>query len=192
MIASGEIVASRSIDAYLTHRFRLDIINQLWADDATAERQFFLKHPDDKGDHILVNDDFDIVGIIDWEWTRTVSRAEAFCSSLMMWPVSKFYAGSNELAMEELRFAEVFRERDREDLSDHILTGRKVQRFFSALGSESPSDISDFTSLFMGLTGAFKYEYEAWEQWKNGALDRWRDDDQLRKLVEQQDHKKEI
>ncbi|TQN66450.1 hypothetical protein CSHISOI_09052, partial [Colletotrichum shisoi] len=190
MIASGEIVASRPADAYLTHYFRLDIINQLWT-DATTESQFFLKHPDDKGDHILINDNFDIVGIIDWEWTRTVSREEAFSSPSMMWPVAKFYAGANELAPDELRFAEVFRERGREDLSDYILKSRKVQRFFFALGSESPSDTPTFASLFMGLTRAFNYEDEAWGQWRNSALDRWRDDNELQKLVRQQDREKE-
>ncbi|KAK1509298.1 hypothetical protein CABS01_16852 [Colletotrichum abscissum] len=189
MIASGELIASRPIDAYLTHRFRLDVIDRLWT-GSTAEKRFFLKHPDDKGDHILVNDDFDIVGIIDWEWTRTVSSMEAFCSPSMMWPISKFYAGSNELAQDELRLAEVFREKGREDLSEHILTGRKVQRFFFAMGPESPSDVSNFTSLFAGLAGAFDYEHEEWERWKNEALNRWKDDNQLRNLV-QQDGEKE-
>jgi hypothetical protein len=59
---------------------------------------FYLKHPDDKGDHILVNDCSYIVGVIDWKWAQTVSRAEAFCSPCTLWPVAKFYEGSNELA----------------------------------------------------------------------------------------------
>ncbi|KAF4418775.1 hypothetical protein CFRS1_v014972 [Colletotrichum fructicola] len=176
------------IEAYLS-MIASDVIDRLWTGSA-AENRFFLKHPDDKGDHILVNDDFAIVGIIDWEWTKTVSRAEAFCSPSMMWPISKFYAGSNELAQDELRLAEVFRERGRKDLSEYILTGRKVQRFFFAMGSESPSDVSNFTSLFAGLREAFDYKHEEWERWRKDALDRWRDDDHLQNLV-QQDYEKE-
>lgn len=33
---------------------------------------FFLKHMDDKGDHILVDDEYNITGIIDWIYARVV------------------------------------------------------------------------------------------------------------------------
>lgn len=38
---------------------------------------FFLKHVDDKGDHLLVDDNLNITGIIDWQMTRIVPRLEA-------------------------------------------------------------------------------------------------------------------
>ncbi|KAL6854883.1 hypothetical protein ACO1O0_006017 [Amphichorda felina] len=88
MIASGEIDAACPVDTYLAHRFRLDIVaDALGHEDGASAGRFFLKHPDDKGDHILVNDSFDIVGIIDWEWTQAASKPEAFCSPCMMWPI---------------------------------------------------------------------------------------------------------
>lgn len=66
MIASGEIDAACPVYRYLAHRFRLDIVaDALGHEDGASAGRFFLKHPDDKGDHILVNDSFDIVGIID-------------------------------------------------------------------------------------------------------------------------------
>jgi hypothetical protein len=110
MIVSGEIDNSSPVDTYLVHRFRLDIVDILY-NDMQSDSQIFLKHPDDKGDHILVNESFDIVGIIDWEWTQTVSKAEAFSSPCMMWPVGEFYNGSNELEPDESRFAAIFREK---------------------------------------------------------------------------------
>jgi hypothetical protein len=64
MIVSGEIGAPCPVDAYLIHRECLDNVHLLWG-CCTSEGPFFLKHPDDKGDHILVNDSYDIVGIID-------------------------------------------------------------------------------------------------------------------------------
>jgi len=102
-----------------THRFRLDILTNL-LEDAPSGNQFFLKHPDDKGDT------FDIVGIIDWEWTYAVSKAEAFCSPCIIWPVAKFYSGSNELAEDELRLAAIFNKRGRKDLTNYIINGRKI------------------------------------------------------------------
>ncbi|PGH01687.1 hypothetical protein AJ79_07840 [Helicocarpus griseus UAMH5409] len=110
MIANGEIDSCCPVDTYLVHRFRQYIVGTL-SKEIPAGDKFFLKHPDDKGDHILVNDRFDIVGIIDWEWTRTVSKAEAFSSPCTMWPVAEFYTVSNKLSAEELQFAAMFQRR---------------------------------------------------------------------------------
>ncbi|KAI9856373.1 MAG: hypothetical protein M1813_009124 [Trichoglossum hirsutum] len=183
MLASGEIGIDRPADIYLAHRFRLDILANHW-EDIPSDSQFFLKHPDDKGDHILVNDSFDIVGIIDWEWTHTVSKAEAFCSPCMMWPVGKFYSGSNELAEDELRLAAIFHERGREDLANCIINGRKVQRFLFALGPDSSfTDTKMFADLFAGLKRAFKAGDDEWEQWRTTALENWKADELLLSLL---------
>lgn len=171
MMATGEIAPGR-LDVYLSHRFRLDIADRLWPEeDPSGSQPFFLKHPDDKGNHILINDSFDITGIIDWQWTRTASRAEAFSSPCMMWPVDRFYEGSNELAADELRLSEIFRERGREDLANCVIDGRKVQRFFFALGPDcSALEPETFEHLVAGLWRAFGYEYEDWKQWRAKAL----------------------
>ncbi|KAJ0163725.1 hypothetical protein CTA2_2517 [Colletotrichum tanaceti] len=182
MIASGEIGVRHSVDNYLAHRFRLDVASSLCEDDPAD--QFFLKHPDDKGDHILVNESYDIVGIIDWEWTRTASKAEAFSSPCMMWPVGEFYRGSNELDPDEVRLAKIFEERGRKDLSDCVLNGRKAQRFYFAMGPESPSsNRKTLIDLFLGLTTAFNFESEGWEQWRRKALIEWKDDELLQGLI---------
>ncbi|KAI0911265.1 hypothetical protein F4823DRAFT_636585 [Ustulina deusta] len=185
MIASGEMAARYLVDVYLVHRFRLDLLDQ-FAEEMLSERQFFLKHPDDKGDHILVNEVYDIVGIIDWEWCHTVSKEEAFSSPCMMWPVAKFYDGSNELASDELRFAEMWRERGRYDLAKYVAEGRKVQRFLFALGSASDcqNDYQTFVNLSLGLKRAFdSEEEEGWEEWKTEALEKWKGDHLLQALL---------
>ena len=184
MIATGEIDSCCPIDTYLVHRFCQDIVGALWEDVPSGD-QFFLKHPDDKGDHILVNDSFDIVGVIDWEWTQTVSKAEAFCSPCMMWPVAEFYDGSNELAADELRLAAIFQEKGREDLANCVIEGRKVQRFFFTLGPESSFlDTQTLSHLFTGLQRAFNSEDEEWGSWKSKALKKWKDDELLLGLLE--------
>jgi aminoglycoside phosphotransferase (APT) family kinase protein len=186
MIARGEIDNSCPVDNYLVHQFCLDIVNTLWK-DVPLKEQFFLKHPDDKGDHILVNDSFDIVGIIDWEWTHTVSKAEAFSSPCMMWPVDKFYKGSNKLEEDELRLAAIFRERGREDLARCVIEGRKVQRFFFVLGTSSSFiSMQELHDLFMGLQRVFNSNYKGWGHWKGKALEKWKDDPLLLSLLEQE------
>ncbi|KAL2018802.1 hypothetical protein VTK56DRAFT_360 [Thermocarpiscus australiensis] len=172
MIVNGEIGTDYLHDVCLAHRFRLDIIHDIWNEGKPGEK-FFLKHPDDKGDHIFVDDSFNIVGIIDWEWTQTVSKDEAFSSLCMMWPVARFYEGSNELSDEEVRLANIFRERGRDDLAECVIQGRKVQRFYFALGPASGAhgDRKTFMDLFDGLRRAFGAEDEGWEEWKNKTLE---------------------
>ncbi|KAJ5558471.1 hypothetical protein N7461_002443 [Penicillium sp. DV-2018c] len=173
-------------DTYLVHRFRQDLVGALLEHRPSGE-QFFLKHPDDKGDHILVNNSFDIVGVIDWEWTQTVTKAEAFSSPCMMWPVADFYEGSNELSAEELRLATIFREKDRDGLAICVLEGRKIQRFFFGLGlASSFEDKETLPYLFKGLLGAFNFGEEEWESWKSKALKKWEDDEVLRNLLAQE------
>ncbi|KAI1119490.1 hypothetical protein F5Y14DRAFT_437992 [Nemania sp. NC0429] len=186
-IASGAIAASYLIDTYLVHRFRLDILAESGKEILSeSPRQFFLKHPDDKGDHILVNEAHDIVGIIDWEWCHTASKNEAFSSPCMMWPVAEFYDGSNELADDELRFASIFRERDRDDLASYVTEGRKVQRFFFSLGEDSECyrGHQELVNLFVGLQRIFGSNVEeGWEEWKAKALEKWKEDDLLQALL---------
>ncbi|KAL1851053.1 hypothetical protein Daus18300_012662 [Diaporthe australafricana] len=204
MIAAGEIgTAENAADVFLAHRFRLDVLDRVWEADKAAgaavweqEEKFFLKHADDKGDHIFVNADFDIVGVIDWEWCSTASKEEAFSSPCMMWPVAAFYDGSNELADEELLLARVFGERGREDLARCVLNGRKVQRFLFALGpgGASHDDRRTFACLFMGLKRAFDPEKsriedklggeeEEWDAWRSRALVQWEHDVLLQAIL---------
>ncbi|KAG5970790.1 hypothetical protein E4U56_007260 [Claviceps arundinis] len=181
-------------------RDRLDVLNKMSEQTTTAEKggeKFFLKHADEKGDHILVNADFDIIGIIDWEWCQTTSREEAFSSPCMMWPVGAFHDGSNELAEEELLLARVFREKGREDLASCVLRGRKIQRFLFALhDGVAQLDEKTFASLFVGLKRAFdgqdvKTDAQAvedeWEVWRAKALEDWKHEALFKSAIEAND-----
>lgn len=200
MITGGEIgTAENTADVFLVHRFRLDVLDRVWKSTTAAveeDEKFYLKHADDKGDHIFVNADFDIVGVIDWEWCSTASREEAFSSPCMMWPVAAFYNGSNDLADEELLLARVFCERGREDLARCVLDGRKVQRLLFALGpgGASHEDRRTFAGLFMGLKQALDpghsgkeekrgKEEEEWEAWRAKALVKWKHDGLLQAVL---------
>ncbi|KAG6178771.1 hypothetical protein E4U47_007611 [Claviceps purpurea] len=199
MTVAGEIGSAENVlDLLLAYRFRLDVLDKVSGQTATDDKggeQFFLKHADDKGDHILVNDDFDIVGIIDWEWCQTASREQAFSSPCMMWPISAFYNGSNELTEEELLLARVFRERGREDLASCVLHGRKVQRLLFALDPLTAyEDSKTLSSLFIGLKRAFyghdiksdgKGVEDEWEAWKVKAFEDWKHEAPFKTALEQ-------
>jgi hypothetical protein len=67
-----------------------------------------------------------------------------------------------------------------------VLEGRKVQRFFFALGPEiSFLDKTVFVSLFEGLQGALHTESrESWESWRTRALEKWKNEEMLLELLE--------
>ncbi|KAG5933147.1 hypothetical protein E4U60_004685 [Claviceps pazoutovae] len=198
LAVAGEIgPAENALDLLLAYRFRLDVLDKVSEQTATAEKgseQFFLKHMDDKGDHILVNADFDIVGIIDWEWCRTASKEEAFSSPHMMWPIGTFYNASNELTEEELLLARVFRETGREDLASCVLHGRKIQRLLFALDPFTAyEDSKALSSLFVGLKRAFDGHNcntdgqgveDEWEAWKAKALQDWKHEALIETAIE--------
>ncbi|KAG6075572.1 hypothetical protein E4U16_003292 [Claviceps sp. LM84 group G4] len=201
MVMAGEIgTAEQALDILLVHRFRLEVLNKVSEQTAIAEKggeQFFLKHPDEKGDHILVNDNFDIVGIIDWESCSIVSKEEAFASPQMMWPVNPFHDGSNELTEEELLLARMFRERGRKDLASCVLHGRKVQRLLFALhAGVAELDKKTFVSLFVGLKRAFDAQdvktdgqgvEDEWEDWRAKALEEWKHEALFKSAIEAND-----
>lgn len=163
MISSGEI-ATLAIENYLTQLWRIDHLPSLLA--SAADDKFYLKHGEDKGDHILVDKDYNITGIIDWEFATIETKKSAFSSPCMMWPVSEFYDGSNELSQEEHESAQMFQERGREDMAQMILQGRVWQRFLFFLGTAGTHDREDFCNLFQGLRRCFEGEdigsYEDW------------------------------
>ncbi|KAJ5776807.1 hypothetical protein N7520_000053 [Penicillium odoratum] len=67
--------------------------------------QFYLKHVDDKGDHLMVDDELNITGIIDWQMTRVVPVDEAFGPSLATAQMASIYNGMSSLTVHDLTSA---------------------------------------------------------------------------------------
>lgn len=66
LIADGQLYAEYPVDAYLVYRFLKDNASQLTQqDEAQSQEELFIKHVDDKGGHLLVDDNLNITGIID-------------------------------------------------------------------------------------------------------------------------------
>lgn len=170
MIESGEL-STLALDNYLSQRWRLERVQDLV--DGDAGGNFYLKHFDDKGDHILVDEQYRITGIIDWEFASAECKSIAFGSPCMLWPVGEFYEGSNQLSHEETELADLFRRRNREDMAQLVLHGRKHQRFTFFLGSPVSTEREEFGSLFQGLRTAVSGEHtDSYLDWKTDAIAR--------------------
>lgn len=192
LISTGELYPLWSVDTFLIHRFLLDLVPILAeADDHNG--QFFLRHPDSKGDQILVDADFNINGIIDWEWAYTAPRFEAFTSPMALWDVSAFFDGDNELSEHERLFSELLDAASAsrgevgggDSLGRYVRDGRRWQRFCFCAGYELYDwDWENYVGLFGGLRKAFGVDADLrWEEWRAKALERYRDDVQLKSLL---------
>lgn len=79
LIVRDEMYSQQAVDACLIHQYLIDLVPHILP-AVHDDEEFYLKHADDKGDHILVHENFTTTGIIDWEWAHTVSPAHAFNS----------------------------------------------------------------------------------------------------------------
>ncbi len=154
-----------------------------------SDAGFFLKHFDDKGDHILVDEDFNITGIIDWEFASAECKTLAFSSPCMLWPVGDLYAGSNRLSSEKMELATMFERRGRADMASMIRTGRKMQRYLFFLGGGATNDREEFEAMFQGLRSAWAEDgsqLDSYQTWKEEALKKYAEDAQLMQLLRRQ------
>ncbi|KAF8073780.1 hypothetical protein FPV67DRAFT_1576704 [Lyophyllum atratum] len=183
LILRGESYTDNAVDAYLVHRFALhDIIGSITRNE---NGPFFLKHMDDKGDHILVDDKFNIVGIIDWEWAQTATESEAFAAPLYLLDVGAYYDGSNALSPEEEEFASVLKERNEAGLAECVYGGRVAHRLAHCVGGDA-CDPESFPTHFMGLLHAAlpsSKPDETWAQWREAALLKYEKDEGLQSLI---------
>lgn len=183
LIVDGEL-SSLPIDNYLSHGWRRDMIPKVLA--LHNDNSFFLKQFDDKGDHIMIDSDHNITGIIDWEFASTEPKSLAFSSPCMLWPVGDFYDGNNQLAPEEIEFATIFEDRGRKDMGTIVREGRRMQRFTFFNGGGVSREQEEFEALFNGLRASWAEKQEqlsSYQVWKADALRSHRGDMRLQQLL---------
>ncbi|KAJ6442415.1 parp domain-containing protein [Purpureocillium lavendulum] len=188
LILREEMYTQRPMDAYLIHRFLIDLVPCVLPPSA-ADGKFYLKHADDKGDHVLVDDDFNVTAIIDWEWAHTAPAYHAFNSPIGFLPVAEFYDGKSTIGVDEAAFAQLLESKGRNDLAIHVKRGR-VQHLFTFCSGYDLEDWDGFLGLFRGLRDAAgKDGGMGWDEWRATAMARYSDDEGLRSLLVRGTHK---
>ena len=183
LIADGEI-STLALDNYLSLCWREDVVQEVVS--LHNDAGFYLKHFDDKGDHILVDKDFKITGIIDWEFASLEPKSLAFSSPCMLWPVGDFFDGSNRLSSEEMELAAILERRQRNDMAGLIHNGRKMQRYLFPIGGGFPREQDEFEAMFHGLQAAWVEDQSQlipYQTWKDKALKRYGGDQQLLNIL---------
>lgn len=176
LIADGQLYPQFPVEAYLVYRFLQDNATQL----ADPEDKFFLKHVDDKGDHLMVDEDLNITGIIDWQMARIVPRREAFGLSLVSADMNDFCDGNVSIGTKDIALINALREKG-VGLASH--TGdEKMRRFIWGLGLEAKWAYA--LPLANAILRVFEVE-QSWDEWKTAAMRRYEGDSRLKALVEE-------
>ncbi|KAK6006744.1 hypothetical protein QM012_005752 [Aureobasidium pullulans] len=183
MIHKEEIYTDRPLDTYLIYKFLHDKVDQAYPYEAGKD-EFYLKHADDKN-HILVDDDLNITAIIDWEWAFTAPEALAFNSPMLIFPISDFFEGKCEIGQDEAQFAECLEEKGASNLANIVRNGRVHHQFAFLCTFDFCLGFEELMSLFEGLRKSMEVDQQYdWEQWRQLALERYREDGRLRDILQ--------
>ncbi|RMZ81076.1 hypothetical protein DV738_g2395, partial [Chaetothyriales sp. CBS 135597] len=183
LIADGQLYPQFPIEAYLVYRFLQDNATQLSSDSDSESEQFFLKHVDDKGDHLMVDENLNITGIIDWQMARVVPRREAFALSLVSADMRALCEGNVSLSTQDVALRNALREKEEGvgRLASHM-GDEKVRRFFWGLGLEP--EWAYALPLANAILQVFGVE-QGWGEWRELALKRYEGDERLKALLVQ-------
>ncbi|RDL39658.1 uncharacterized protein BP5553_03998 [Venustampulla echinocandica] len=167
LISDHQLFTNYPVNAYLIFRYlhNLAIEGKFNVIDSSLDLgPFYLKHMDDKGDHILVDDKFNITGIIDWSFARIVPAYEAFGPSLVTAEMSDIYDGNALRANGShlTRFADSTG-RVRRLTFGMNMTWAEALLLFKGIITESCGSTDDFE----------------WETWRRDRLVEWADDGRL-------------
>ncbi|CAL5869452.1 uncharacterized protein PFLUO_LOCUS3681 [Penicillium psychrofluorescens] len=178
LIADGQLFTSFPVNAYLVFSY---LKSQIQAFAETPE-QFYIKHVDDKGDHLMVDDELNIIGIIDWQMARVVPASEAFGPSLVTAEMGNIYDGVSSLTIHDEALARFLNAKGAADLAGIMSKDEKLRRFFFGLDVDLPWD--ETLLLVRGIWTAFGLEDTDWQAWKVEMLERHIHDGRLRNIID--------
>lgn len=187
LIADGQLFTHFPVNAYLVFLYLKSQIQALATepncDSVDTTGQFYIKHVDDKGDHLMVDDELNIVGIIDWQMARVVPASEAFSPSLVTAEMGDIYDGESSLTVHDLALAGFLKAKGAADLADTMVKDERLRRFFFGLDVDFSWD--ETLLLVRGIWAAFGAEKEAdWKVWKMDMLEQHSHDRRLRHIID--------
>lgn len=134
LITDGQLYPEYPKEAFLFYRTLRKHAGEL--SECNPPGTFYLKHVDDKGDHLLVDDDFNITGIIDWQFARFVPMSEAFGPSYVTADLESLYSSRTGITEDDKYLARALREVGAEHLAQYFERPESMRKFHHGLASE--------------------------------------------------------
>jgi hypothetical protein len=187
-IRERQLFSSYAVDAYLIYKYIVKLaaegrFNCLEKDLDSGP--FFLKHMDDKGDHIMVDEEFNIVGLIDWSFARTVPIYEAFGPSLVSADMSSIYSGIAGLGDQDkaLQYA---LQSESQHLGRFAAAPDLIRRLSFGLGTGMNFTWKEALDVFQGMVNTIDETSQVfnWEKWRITHISQFSNDHTLQQLAE--------
>ncbi|KAI9899625.1 hypothetical protein N3K66_006086 [Trichothecium roseum] len=140
LVADGQLYPEHAKEAFLFYKLLKEKVAPVLARDDEAGGEFFLKHVDDRGDHILVDEDYNIAAIIDWEFARFVGVCEAFGPSAFTADLSKVYRATVGLSRDDELLARCLEEKGSAELARYASGSELARRVHFGLASGFSKD----------------------------------------------------
>lgn len=180
LIADDQMFSLYTMDAYLMFKFLSEKVNTgHWFDEWRALNSglLFLKHVNDKGGHILVDDNFGITSVIYWNFARTIHGHEAFGPSLVSANTSNLFAGKPGLSEEDRLF--LGRELKLRGTPHCYFESDKMRRLLFGLEMGLGLTRDEAVDVFQGLVATFEGAMPDFQGWQQACLTKWSTDPRL-------------
>lgn len=166
LVKTREIATSAPIDQYLVYRSLRDSLLP------NETGPFFLRHVDSRDANFLVDDDYNITGIIDWELAISTCKGSAFQSPLLLYDVGGLSSGDvSPPSEDEMRLSRILRE-EKEAVDLSALIEKKLHFQLEMVIEADPSGREGFEGLlsawWKAACGAESFD---WADWREMMLD---------------------
>ncbi|KAF9882817.1 hypothetical protein FE257_005124 [Aspergillus nanangensis] len=191
LIADGQLFPSFPLNANLVFLYLKSQIqdfspksnSQSVENTEQFTEQFYIKHVDDKGDHLMVDEELNIIGIIDWQMARVVPADEAFGPSLVTAEMGYIHDGFSSMTIHDRVLASVLKDKREDDLADIMCKNEKLRKFFFGLDVDFSWD--ETLLLIRGIWATFGTGRGTdWESWKTQMLQHYVHDERLENIIE--------
>ncbi|CAG9987952.1 unnamed protein product [Clonostachys byssicola] len=127
LIADGQLYPEYAREAYVFYKLLKERAAPVLA--KRSGPRFWLKHIDDTGDHILVDRDYNIRSIVNWQLARFVPAEEAFGPSLLTANIGQLYGGTPGLGTGDHMLASMIRATGNQELIKFSSSDDLARRF---------------------------------------------------------------
>nr|XP_018265005.1 uncharacterized protein I303_03187 [Kwoniella dejecticola CBS 10117]OBR87163.1 hypothetical protein I303_03187 [Kwoniella dejecticola CBS 10117] len=125
------------VDDYLWHLELRELVSCSKVLGETPD-QLYIKHLDPSGTHLMVDENGYLSGILDWEWARVTTKADAFSDGLFRETEDFFWRGDNSLTDMEERVIDCYNKHGRPDLAECV-TGSRLYHRLASIGRYDPA-----------------------------------------------------
>ncbi|CAH0031347.1 unnamed protein product [Clonostachys rhizophaga] len=175
LIGDGQLYPEYAKEAFAFYSLLRDKVAPVLAARSGEDREFWLKHMDDKGDHIRVDKNYNIKAIVNWQLARFVPAEEAFGPSLFTASIGQLYGGTPGLGINDHIMTSMIRDTGNQDLVKFSSSDELARRFQLGLADGlSRTEVLGLIGAVLELLYGDDYrDVEAWckAQWHTMTRD---------------------